>query len=80
MASRREQKYFCTVVSERVEIALRRKPSLGLESRTELFVQCNQLECQYVELNQPPCPLSLDLFIEEIVRIEKRKREGKMVF
>jgi hypothetical protein len=80
LANRREQDYFCTVVSEHVEIALKRKPSLSLESRTELFVQCNQGECQYAGLNQSPCPLHLDLFIEEIVRIEKRKRDRRMGF
>jgi hypothetical protein len=71
LANTREQNYFCTVVSEGVEIALKRKRSLGLESRNELFVQCNQLDCQYVDRNQFPCPLRLDLFSEEI---EKRKK------
>ena len=64
----RGKDYFCTVVSEHVEIALKNKPSLSLESKNELFVQCNQLECQYVDLNQSPCPLRLDLFAEEIER------------
>jgi len=60
--------YFCNVVSEDVKIALKRKPTLILESNNELFVQCNQTECQYVDHNQSPCPLCLDLFIEEIVK------------
>jgi hypothetical protein len=76
LASRREQKYFCTVVSEGVEIALKRRSSLS--GSNELFVRCNDRDCQYVDLNQSPCPLRLDLFIEEIVRIEKRKRDRKM--
>jgi len=58
--------FFCSVVSEDVEIALKNRYSLSRESRSERFVQCNQLECQYVDLNQPPCPLSLDLFAEVI--------------
>ena len=62
LAKRWEKDYFCSVVSEDVEIALKNKPSLGLESRKELFVFCNQLECQYIDLNQSPCPLRLDLF------------------
>ena len=66
MANRREKDYFCSVVSEDVEIALKNKPSFSRESKNELFVQCNQLECQYVDHNQSPCPLSLDLFAEEI--------------
>jgi len=74
LANPREKDYFCTVVSEDVEIALKRKPSLSRESRNELYVQCNQLECQYAGLNQSPCPLHLDLFGEEI---EKRKRKAQ---
>jgi hypothetical protein len=74
LGNHREKDYFCAVVSEGVEIALKRKPSFGLESRTELFVKCNQSDCQYVDLNQPPCPLHLDLFAEEI---EKRKEKAE---
>jgi hypothetical protein len=66
--------YFCAVVSEQVEIALKNKPSLGFKSGSELFIQCNQSECQYVDLNQPPCPLSLALFAEEIERREEKRR------
>jgi hypothetical protein len=64
--------YFCAVVSEHVEILLKNKPTLGLQSINELFVQCNQLECQYVDLNRSPCPLRLNLFAEEIERRGKK--------
>jgi hypothetical protein len=74
LSNRRGKHYFCTVVSEDVEIALKNKPSLSRESKNELFVQCNQLECQYVDLNQSPCPLRLDLFAEEI---EKRGKKAQ---
>ena len=80
MAKRREKDYFCTVVSENVEIALKIKPSLSPKSKNELFVQCNQLECQYVDLNQSPCPLHLDLFAEEIERREEKRRDRRMEF
>ena len=66
LGRRRKKDYFCAVVSEEVEIALKNKAPISRESKTELFVQCNQLECQYVDLNQAPCPLSLDLFAEEV--------------
>ena len=69
MRRRRPKDYFCTVVSEDVEIALKNKAPISRESKTEMFVQCNQLDCQYVDFNRSPCPLSLDLFAEEI---EKR--------
>ncbi len=43
------------MVSETVMIRLTRPPHLTRPSG--YFVQCNQLECQYVETNAPPCPL-----------------------
>lgn len=66
MGKRRAKGYFCSVVSEDVEIALKNKAPFSRELKNELFVQCDQLECQYVDLNQAPCPLRLDLFAEEI--------------
>ena len=63
------KKFFCTLVSENVEIALKKRFSLSREPKNKQFVQCNQLDCQYVDLHQAPCPLSLDLFAEVI---EKR--------
>ena len=78
MGNVKGKKYFCAVVSEQVEIALKNKPSLGFESASELFVQCNQSECQHVDLNQPPCPLLLDLFAEEIERRDEKRRDRRM--
>jgi hypothetical protein len=69
LGRRKQRDYFCAVVSEGVKIALKNKAPISRESKTELFVQCNQLDCQYVDFNQLPCPLGLDLFAEEI---EKR--------
>jgi hypothetical protein len=78
LAKGRGKDYFCNVVSEDVEITLKNKPSLRLKSKNELFVFCNQLECQYVDLNQSPCPLRLDLFAEEIEKREERRRDRSM--
>ena len=75
-ASHKGKDYFCTVVSEVVVIALRNKASFDFKANNELFVKCNQSECQYVDLNQPPCPLRLDLFAEEI----KKRRDKRMGF
>ena len=80
MANHRGKDYFCAVVSEDVEIVLRNKPSRSLKSKNELFVQCNQTECQYVDLNQPPCPLCLDLFAEEIEKREEKRKDNRMDF
>lgn len=76
MAIKKKQEYHCGVVSEKVQIHLRKKPSGGLRSRGEFFVQCDQDECQYVDQNEPPCPLELSLFKEEIrEREEKAQRQ-----
>jgi hypothetical protein len=78
LAKKSEKDYFCTVVSEDVKIALKNKPSLGFKSNSELFVQCDQCECQYVDINQYPCPLRLDLFAEEIEKREEKRRDRRM--
>ena len=78
MANRKGKDYFCTVVSEDVEIALKNKPSLSFESKNELFVQCNQHECQYVDLNKSPCPLNLNIFTKEIEKRKEKRRDRRM--
>ena len=80
MANLREKDYFCTVISEDVKIALKNKPYISRKPKNELFVQCNQPECQYVDLNQSPCPLRLDLFAEEIEKREEKRRDRRMEF
>lgn len=61
----------CSVVHETVQIRLKRDTSL---SRTGYFVQCDQSECQYVERNELPCLLHVDMFADEIREIELRRR------
>jgi hypothetical protein len=80
LSKRRGKNYFCTVVSEDVEITLINKPSFSRKSKNGLFVQCNQLECQYVDLNQSPCPLRLEFFAEEIEKREKKRRDRRVEF
>lgn len=60
---RRAREFWCSVVSEAVLIRLTRPPGLRASS---YFVQCNQADCQYVEANQPPCPLHVGMFSDEI--------------
>ena len=77
MRAARSREFWCTVVSEPVLIRLTRPSSL-LRS-TGYFVQCNQRECQYVEVNAPPCPLNVDMFAAEIKAAEAlraARREG----
>ena len=78
LANRKEKDYFCTVISEDVKIALKNKPYISREPKNELFVQCNQPECQYVDSNQSPCPLHLSLFAEEIKKREGKRRDKRM--
>ena len=80
MSKKGEKDYFCTVVNEAVVIALRNRASYEYKAKSELFVKCNQSECQYVDLNQPPCPLSLDLFVEEIKEREEKRKDKRMGF
>ena len=64
MSRGRSREFACGVVSETVQIRLRRTSGFGRPQG--YFVQCNQLDCQYVEENKPPCPLSVAMFAEEI--------------
>jgi len=75
LANGRKKDFFCNVVSEDVIISLMNKRSLGMKFKKELFVRCNQSECQYADINQYPCPLTLDLFAFEIERREEMRRE-----
>jgi hypothetical protein len=53
--------FHCTTVSETVSITLTRHRRFdGL--RGGVFVQCSERDCQYVDTNLPPCPLTVDLF------------------
>jgi hypothetical protein len=56
--------FHCEVISEAVSIVVRRRTSLG--TRGKLFVQCTESDCQYAGVNEPPCPLTLDIFAAEL--------------
>ena len=74
MRSGRSRELWCPVVSEPVLIRLTRLTRL---TRTgDYFVQCNQVDCQYVEANAPPCPLHVGMFAEEI-RAASAAREAR---
>jgi len=61
------------VVQESVQIRLRRSSGFGRPKG--YFVQCNQLDCQYVEENKPPGPLHTDMFADEIRAADEARRE-----
>ncbi len=70
------REFWCPVVSESVVIRLRRADGFGRERGH--VVRCNQTECQYVDENQPPCPLHVGMFAEEMKAMEAARsaREG----
>jgi hypothetical protein len=77
MRSARPREFWCPVVSEPVLIRLTRPKNL--RGSGDHFVQCNQTDCQYVEVNAPPCPLHVGMFAEEIRAAEAARatrREG----
>ena len=65
----------CSVVSETVSIRLGKRRVGGFNGHELPFVQCDQSECQYVDENEPPCPLSLELFSDEL---EERKQQARI--
>lgn len=71
MSRGKSRDFWCDVVSERVQIRLRRWSGFGRPPG--YFVQCNQTECQYVEENKPPCPLHIGMFAEEIRALEAER-------
>lgn len=78
MGANNQREYQCSVVNETVRIHLRKKMKPGWMTQSEYFVQCDQLDCQYVDENCPPCPLSRSLFAEEIQERDElvRQRRG----
>jgi len=77
MSHKKVRDFECEVVHEPVQIYLRDKRNVGLESHRAYFVQCNQGDCQYVEENKPPCPLNLAMFTEELKEREEKARRRR---
>ncbi len=61
---RRSQAFFCPIAGKAVGIALRHGTGV-LEPATR-YVRCDERDCQYVDLNQPPCPLRVDMFADKM--------------
>jgi hypothetical protein len=74
MSRAKGRQFRCPVVNETVQIHLRMRRGLGFSGTPSHFVQCDQVDCQYVEENVPPCPLTLEMFAEEIAEQEERRR------
>jgi len=50
----------CPIAAKSIRAVLRRGGLLGGPATTH--VRCSELSCQYVDTNEPPCPLRIDLF------------------
>ena len=64
----------CHVVSEPVVGTLRRR---HFGEAPALFVQCSERDCQYFDTNQPPCPLTVDLFAAELRELSARRARSE---
>ena len=62
MSGHRERPFFCTPVNEQVSIKLTSRHVGGFSGTSVPYVKCDQHECQYVDRNEPPCPLNVEMF------------------
>jgi hypothetical protein len=60
--SKKTRAYFCNVVGENVKIHLENKVNFSQKYKKDLFVKCDQEDCQFVDENKSPCPLEKTMF------------------
>jgi hypothetical protein len=58
----RSRPFHCVIAGKSVGIALRHGG--GLQEPANVYVRCDERDCQYVDLNVPPCPLRIDMFTD----------------
>jgi len=58
----RSQPFVCVIADKTVGISLRHGG--GLQEPNHVYVRCDERDCQYVDLNQPPCPLRIEMFAD----------------
>ncbi len=61
--SKKKIEFQCKVIHETVKICLCKKHN-GFMGKGVPWEQCDQEDCQYVDENQPPCPLDVTMFKE----------------
>ena len=52
----------CSIADKAVGISLRHGG--GLQEPDGVYVRCDERDCQYVDLNQAPCPLRVEMFAD----------------
>jgi hypothetical protein len=50
----------CSIAGKLVNITLRH--GTGVREPASVYVRCEERDCQYVDLNQAPCPLRVEMF------------------
>jgi hypothetical protein len=50
----------CSIAGRTIGISLRHGG--GLQEPTGVYVRCDERDCQYVDVNQAPCPLRVEMF------------------
>ena len=58
------------MISQQIEATLRRRV---FGEAGSLFVQCSERDCQYFDINGPPCPLTVDLYAAELQELAARR-------
>ena len=56
----RSQPFDCSIAGKTVGISLRHGG--GLQEPAHVYVRCEERDCQYVDLNEAPCPLRVEMF------------------
>ena len=75
MSRNKSQQFHCGIVNEMVQICLTKRRGRGFGGESYHFIQCDQVDCQYVDANVPPCPLHLEQFADELREEEEKKKE-----
>jgi len=58
----RSRPFSCTIAGKIVNISLRHGG--GLQEPDNVYVRCDERDCQHVDLNTPPCPLHVGMFAD----------------
>jgi hypothetical protein len=58
----RAQAFECSIAGKIVGVTLRHGG--GLQEPEGVYVRCEERDCQYVDLNQAPCPLRIEMFAD----------------
>ena len=58
----RSRAFDCAIAGKSVGIALRHGG--GLQEPGKVYVRCDERDCQYVDLNEAPCPLRAEMFAD----------------